>query len=742
MTLDFIPQPNTADSPPSTFFLLRVLRKRWPLGLTVLLLTVAATIFYTMGQTRTYRASASIQIDPTPPRPLGNQVQAVVDMGTGNYWNNKEYFITQQKILEGRTIARDTAKALNLHRDASFMQLGHASAKTKSEIDLDDATAVLMSRLTIEPIRDSRLVNVHFIDADPARARRVLSTLIDRYLERNVDVFVASSGASTEWLRDQLKTLKQELESSELALHEYKKEKQILSVSLDDQSNMLRGEMQQLTEALTRVNTKREELQARSRELDKVSSDDPSDLPATELLSNQLLTGLRADYTKSRSELSALLGEGKGEKHPGVAAAAARVDITKQALLAEVRNIQAAVRGDLTATSRESQGLAGLFGQAKQRAMDLNMLEIEYHRLERTKTNTEKLYSLVLERSKESDLTGLQRFNNISIVEMPTVPRAFYRPRISVNVSVGLLVGLVLGLLAAIGRERFDQTLRTPQDIQDEVDLPLLGMLPMISGDASASTYYSRRRRHSANKVPLNDSSPELLVHEAPSSNVAECARSIRTSLMFASPDKPFRKFLVTSGGPGEGKTTIACAVAIAFAQVGQRVLLIDCDLRRPRLHRVMHKDNALGVTTILQNPSDFRSAIHDTPISNLSLITAGPHVPNPAELVQSESFARLLETLGAEFDKIILDSPPVLAVTDASVMASLVDTTLLVARSGKTRRDELRQVIRKLHELRVPLVGLILNALQPNGKSLGYYYPYPYYGYGRRYDSTTSSEV
>jgi polysaccharide biosynthesis transport protein len=729
----------------TSYFVSRALRKHWLLGTIVVVAVITGTIFYTVGETRIYRATATIQIDPNPPRPLGKDVQAVVDMGSGSFWSNKEYYTTQQKILEGRGVARETARTLNLQRDASFMgraNKGQNGRDGDQDSDLEQATSLLASRLKVEPVTDSRLLVVNYNDPDAQRARRILATLIEGYLERNIDLVVASTGAATEWLRDQLEKLKYELEKSEMALHEFKKEKQILSVSLDDQSNMLRGEMQQLNDALTHVNTHREEIEARSRELDKIDSDDPTTLPATELLNNALLGNLRSSYITAKSELSSLLGKGKGENHPEVEAIEARVEITRQALMNEVRNIQGAVRADLVAVGRESQGVSGLFEHAKRKAMDLNMLEIEYRRLERTKANTEKLYGLVLERSKESDLTGMMRFNNISVVERPTVPRKPYRPRIPLNMAVGLMAGLVMGMLTAMGREFADQTIRSPQDVEWDIEAPLLGLLPMVSAQSNFPTYYSHRRRSKSRKQVTPLTSPELLVHDLPSSNAAECARNIRTSLIFSSPDKPHRTILVTSGSPGEGKTTIACTIAIALSQIGQRILLVDCDLRRARLHRIFHLENTVGVSTVLQDPSNVDTAIRESSVPNLWVLTAGPHVPNPAELVQSDSFKRMLHLLGQKFDRVILDSPPVMAVTDASVIATRVDATVLVARAGKTRRDVARQVVRKLNDLGAPILGIVLNALVARGRKGGYYY-YSYSYYGQQYgDSTTTTQV
>ena len=253
----------------------KAIKKRWLAGIAVLIGVILASVFYTVGQKRIYRASATILIDPSPPRPLGQQVQTIVDVGAGSYWSDKEYYTTQHRILQGRAVAQETARLLGLQRDAAFLSNAPASAhlpSLKQPVELDLAAAALAGRLKVEPIRDSRLVVVSIDDANPERARKVLSGLLDVYLQRNVDFAVSSTTAASEWLGGQVAKLKEDLEHSELALHEYKKDNRILSVSLDEQSNMLREEMTQLNTELTRVNSRREELKARVEQLDKIDA--------------------------------------------------------------------------------------------------------------------------------------------------------------------------------------------------------------------------------------------------------------------------------------------------------------------------------------------------------------------------------------------------------------------------------------------------------------------------------------
>lgn len=713
----------------------RALRKHLFLGLAVAIAVLIGSVFYTMGQRRIYEATARIIIDPDPPRPLGKDVQAVVDVGNGSYWGNKEYFETQNKILAGISMSREAARALNLQSDTAFIANMPSGQKAPAEmrpVELEDAAAILNSRLKVDPVRDSRLVNVIVSDADPERARRILATVLDIFLERNIERAVQSTAAASEWLNSQTGNLKEQLEKSELALHEYKIAKQILSVSLDDQSNMLRGEMQQLNGALTGVSAKREELKGRAQELDKVNPEEPENLPASELLANGVLSSLRQTYVQAKSELASLQGMGKGLNHPDVEAAAAKLDNTRTALVAEIRNIQGAVRGDLASATREQEGLSGLLARAKQRALDLNMLEIEYRRLERTKENTEKLYGLVVERSKESELTGMLRFNNIRIAEPPLAGKAPVKPRVPINIATGLILGLVLGAGTALARARLDRTVRSPAELEGELGLPLLGVIPSLTERNSGGGYYSRHSRRGRSGRPVSkmpdDMSMELMAHALPSSHAAECVRVIRTSLTFASPDKPYRRILITSGSPAEGKTTVAVSVAIAFAQAGQKVLLIDGDLRRARMHRIFGCPNSEGVTTALQDKTAIEHGVVSTHVPNLSLLPGGPHVPNPAELIQSASFAALLKEMDQRFDRIVIDSPPILAVADASILATLADVSVLVVRAAKTRMDITQQAKRKLTEATAPIAGVVLNAMEPPrwGNSNYYYY---YYG-------------
>ncbi len=588
--------------------------------------------------------------------------------------------------------------------------------------DVEGAASALQGRLSVSAVKESRLVQISLTDAEPSRAERVLRTLVDIYIDNNVDMVLQSTEVAADWLNVQLAKLRHELDDREVALHDYKRNNQILSVSIDDQNSLLRDELNQLSSALTQVRTQIENLAAREEQLNKLTFSDPTELRSNELLNNLAIGRLRSQWVDAKSKHEELVQSGRGPQHPAVLSSQAVLDQLAAALLTEITNTRAALQGDLQAKRREEVGLRSLHERAKARALDLNALGLEFHRLERARENTEKLYSVVLERTKESDITRFMRFNNIRVLDDARAGEGPVLPRTPINIGFGLVVGLGAGFLLALARTYFDRTFRTPAEVEETLKLPILAVLPQTSSSDSTPNNRSARARK------RNGGNTELLVHEQPSSSIAEAARALRTNLTFSAPDKPLRRLLVTSGGPFEGKTTVACWLATSLAQTGKRVLLLDCDLRKPRAHKVFSRDNTVGLTSLLLDPSIFDSLDLTTPVPNLSILVTGPSVPNPAELIQSERFSSCMAMLQAKFDCLVIDSPPIAAVTDAAVLSTLVDGTVLVVRAHSTYRDLAKQAVRMLRDVSSNTLGVVLNGSQNNAHGYGSYrYQYSY---------------
>jgi capsular exopolysaccharide synthesis family protein len=712
----------------------RAVRKHWPVSAMAAVIVMMVVAAYTAVQTKIYRASASIQLDPSTPKPLGKDVQTVVDMGAGDYLANREYLETQYKILQSKRVAGAVVKQFGLNRDRSFVDNVPPRAGLSGEAVTEDrATELLQERLTVEPVKDSRLAFVRYEDASPERAQRILSAVLDTYISQNLDENLASVNSAVDWLRSQLDRLKGDLETSEMALQEFKEQKNILALEVDDQSSVLREELRQLSSELTVVRGRREQLTAKDSELKQVPEDDPRNLGAPELLGSILLQTLRQRFEEAVRARDELVGEGKGAGHPDVRRAEAGVQEARAAVVAEIRNVRMSADRELAATKKEEAGLNGLVSEAQRRAVEVNLLQIQYSRLRRERENNEKLYTLVLERTTETDLQRLLRVNNLRVVDVPDLARKPLRPRIALMVFLALAAGIATGLGLAVVLVALDRTIKTPENVEDEMGVTCLGLLPVLdSRRGKGYGGYSRRRRSPA--VKPDRVAPELVVHEAPLSNVAEAARAIRTNLMFMSADNPIRSLLVTSANPGEGKTTVACCIAIAIAHAGHRTLLVDCDLRRPRIHRIFGKSLDVGLTTALLDESALDGAIQPTDVPNLFVLPGGPLPPNPADLMHSERFRNLLRDLRTRFDRVVIDSSPVGPVTDATIISAYVDATMLVVRAFTTKKDAARHALRAILDIGSKTAGVVLNAVDFSRHEYKYATYYGRYGYGTPY--------
>ena len=731
--------PGTHGEPENGFspaLMLRAVRKHWPIMALLFVASLVGMAIYTSRQIRVYEAVATIQLDPQPLTPLGHQN---TESGVDSYWSNQEYFATQYQVITSRRVAELVVKKLGLTSDRAFLaNQPPGSAPSKESVvpaaSLEDTAEVLRARLKVEPIQDSRLTRVKFSDSDPGRAQRLLSAVVDTYVEQNLDTSMDATNKTVEWLDVQLKRLKGDLESQEMNLHDFKLKYNLLSVSYDDQSNMVRAEIQQLNASLTELKAKKEAVSARLAIVQAVDPQDPGEIPATDLVANSALGALRNSYIETKRDLVMVKAGGKDERHPEVHKLNAQLESTRAAIAQELQNIKNGAEIELANVNRQLAGLSSLYEGARKEAMQLNLKELEYSRLHRSKENTEKLFGMVLERSTESGLSKMAPFNNVRVLDRPLKPVAPIFPKTATNLAVGVLLGLLLGFAGATGREMLDRTVRTSEDIERELGLAVLGTLPDVTREGSGLNlgyYYGRRRARQKERVSgagtAIDSRPELLVHTHPKSVAAEAARAIRTNLMFMSPDNPYRCLLVTSAGPSEGKTTVAASIAIAIAQTGQSVCLVDCDLRKPRVHAVFGERNDQGVTTALLEPEQLGSLISETPIPNLRILRAGPTPPNPADLMHSDAFGRVLQELRARFDRVVIDSPPIGLVTDGVILSTRVDATVLVVRALATRRDAAKRAMRSLRDVGANCAGFVLNAVSSNERYYytGYYAPY-----------------
>jgi capsular exopolysaccharide synthesis family protein len=333
------------------------------------------------------------------------------------------------------------------------------------------------------------------------------------------------------------------------------------------------------------------------------------------------------------------------------------------------------------------------------------------------------------------------RISHARKVDAAIKPELPVSPKLPVNLGVGALLGLLLGALAAFTLARLDRTVRSAEDAE-ALGMTLLGVLPTIS--SATEIYKNQRPRRSLGEDGVESVSRDLIVHSLPRSPIAECCRTIRTNLNFMSTGEPFHTLMVTSAGPREGKTTVATNLAISLAQNGHRVLLVDTDLRRPRIHKSFGLPLNVGVTSILVGEQTLETAVHQTVVPGLFVLPCGPIPPNPSELLDSEGFRRLISDAAETFDKVVFDSPPLGAVTDAAILAPRVNGTVFVAQSRRTSRDAAAAAIRQLRDVRATVFGAVLNNVAAGDASQGYggYYYYQAGYYGHDADSDGDGEA
>ncbi|MHB8878786.1 MAG: polysaccharide biosynthesis tyrosine autokinase, partial [Myxococcaceae bacterium] len=331
--------------------------------------------------------------------------------------------------------------------------------------------------------------------------------------------------------------------------------------------------------------------------------------------------------------------------------------------------------------------------------------------------NNARLYDLVLKRLKDIELSGLLRTSNVRVLDAARPSLLPVRPKVPMALGLALVLGLLGGLGLALLLELLDNSITGQADIEERLGVPFLGFVPTIPDD----------------KLPALGKR-DLHIHTHPKSSVAECCRAIRTNLLFMTPDKPFKTLVVTSAGPQEGKSSSVINLGIAMAQSGNRVLLLDTDMRRPRLHKAFGVPNDFGISSLILNQGSLDTAVKSTEVPGLFVLPCGPIPPNPAELLHTQVFAELLEKLTQKFDRVILDSPPIGAVADAVVLGTQADGVLLVVKAGHTSRDMAKRAVRSIQDVNAKLLGAILNNINLDDPKYGDYYYYAYRQYGAYY--------
>lgn len=730
----------------------RILHKRRWTVLGILLLVVVTVMIGTLKQRPVYRAKAVVQID----RETQNIVtfKEVVEFDP----QSEDYLETAYKVLRSRTLARRVIDKLRLDQVPEFSQPPSWLARllrknqpvdpkgiageVRSDPKYHSLIGNFLDRLTVTPVRNSRLVEIAFDSYDPVLAYRVANTLANNYIEWNLEVKWDATQKASEWLSTQLVGLKAKLEKSEEDLQRYAKENSILFI--DEKQSMSAQKLKQLEEEYTRAEAER--IQKESLH-NQVRNSDLNSIPG--LLDSRLFQELSlklADLRREYSEQSVIFTA----EYPKVKRLKNQIDEIESVLQKERVAVARRVTDDYLAAVNRVRLLKEVVGQQTKEFNDIAEKSIQYNILKREVDTYRQLYDGLLQRLKEAGVSAGLKASNIRVVDEAEVPPKPARPRKLINLALALVLGCALGVGMALFQEYLDNTLKSPDDVQRYLRLPALGVIPSASGNGRGKLPYGygygygygirKRLPKPANQTGDGAPSPlhPELIGSGTNAQLSEAYRSLRTSVLLSTSGRPPRIILITSAQPGEGKTTTVVNLAITLAQLGSRVLVVDSDMRKPRIAGLLKiKVSPVGLSTYLTGQSTLDESVVDTPIPNLYAVPCGPVPPNPAELLSSELMGKLISEGREKFDYVLMDSPPVLHVADSRILAAQVEAVILVAHGGSTPRELVNHAKTYLLQVNANLIGVALNNV--DFSSVGYDYYYRYYrrygyGYGHGY--------
>jgi capsular exopolysaccharide synthesis family protein len=707
---------------------LNVLYKFRHVAISVFLLVVLASLLKTYTTVPMYRAQARLLIELEDERTMA--VAGSMNSYQGDYYQDPEpYLNTQFRILTGRDLGRRVVGLLDLSHVEEFNGRGatptalsgvlttmrdqvetpirsllgrpkSVSSSPDGDVDEVGLTDALLSRVSVAPVQNSRLVDVSFVSADPEFAARAVNAHTAEYVTQNLEVRRQNMARSLAWLGDELKKQQATVEASEQALAQYREDQNALS--LEDRQNIVVSRLNQLNDAVTKAKTNRVQKESLYNQIRGLGPDvSPDTIPAiSQNLFIQQLKGRLADLQRERGSLL----ERYGEKYPDVIKVIATIEDSQRQLTTELAKAVDAIRNDYQSALSEERTLTAALEDQKGAAMDLNRKSVSYSVLEREAESNRQIYETLLQREKELQVMANSTGNNVRLLDRAEVPVAPFTPNPRRDLMLAMLAGLAVALGLVLGIDYLDDTIKTPEDVTKKLKLAFLGMVPKVNGDDHPVL---------SGRVP----------HE-----FGEAFRSLRTSLVFSNGAESTRVVMVTSAQPLEGKTTTACNMAIALAFGGARVLLIDADMRRPGVHRTLGLQNGIGLSHLLTGQSTPRQAIQKLENPNLWVMTAGVIPPNPSELLASDRMKTLVNNAqSGPFDWVVIDTPPVLAVTDAVIVSPLASGVAFVVGSEMTRRRLVERAMEILMTSKPHLLGVVLNRVD---LARNKYYYSRYYGY------------
>lgn len=705
---------------------LRVISKRRGLVAVFFVVTFVITALGTFTATPVYEGAVKVLIEKVEASQL-----------TGYRYSNwdPEFYETQFQLIQSQAVGRRVVEILSLEKNydkymgieeetsfvapvkdwclrvagAMLTAVGAVGEKAvvadgipRAEESPADALAkVITSGLNVSPVKDSHIVTIGYRSTHPEFAALVANTVARAYMEETLNMKMEATRRTLDWMNKKAEEERSKLTGKEQTMQAFMRSNDIVTV--EDRITLLPQKLAELSTELVRAETKRKEMEALHRKVREVSKDPDAALAIPAIASNPALQTLRSQVLKAEQDLVELQGK-FGPKHPAMLKAQADLAGLNEKKLVEIKLLAESIRNSYELALSQESSIREQLDRTKSDALNLNESYIQYGALKREVDTNRQIFDALMMKMKEQSITEEHQPVNLWLVEKAAVPESPVKPRKAVNLLLGLVVGLFGGIGLAFFLEYLDNTIKFAAETESILGKPVLGTIAHCEAELG---------------------SPEQIVQNQPLSPLAESYKNLRTSLLLSSADSPPNRLLVTSTNSGEGKTTTAVNLAVAMAQSGKKVLLIDADMRKPRLHKIYALDNTKGLSTHLAGVTveDFVQA---SGVENLSVFTAGPIPPNPSELLISERLATLLRGFQERFDVVICDSPPVMPVTDARILSHLFEGTLLVCRAKKTTYEAAQKTLRILETVNAPVLGVVINGLDL--RKVGYYYYQQYY--------------
>jgi succinoglycan biosynthesis transport protein ExoP len=723
---------------------LRVIRKRkWTI------ITCVAVIVITVGihavtSTPIYEATTRIIIDKENPNVVSIQeVMAVDASGT-------DYYQTQYKIIESRTVAREVIGRLHLEQSREFFPEPkdglisnlkrsiretivswkdsvisllrteeNGAPETREGYEQDSPLiSSFIGRIEVSPIRNSRLVDVSFQARDPALAATIVNTLARTYIDQNLEIKLRAVQDAVTWLHSRIEEERTKVERAEQALLRYKEVHGIVTDFSSDIEKVTAQKLAQLNTQVVEAESKRVEAETRYKQAMAMAGtpDMLDSIPA--VLNNELILQIKSmevDLYKRMSELS----KKYGQKHPRMMAIASELQTLQKRKTQEVSRVINSLKNEYEVARAKENSLKAALAAQKQESLELNKKAIQYGVLRREAESARHMYELLIKRFKETSLTEDMRTGNIRIVDRAEVPRHPVSPNKRLNLLLALIVGLVTGVGLAFFFEYLDNTIKLPEDVKQHLKIPYLGPVALFSAERAGN--------------PGDGTHPDLVTLHTPKSSASESCRGIRTSILFSSAESTPQVLLISSAAPKEGKTVITANLAVTMAQANSRTIILDCDMRRPKLHELFGVPKDVGVSNLLVGGANIKEAVVHTRTPKLDIIPCGPIPPNPSEILGSARMLTLLKGLRKAYAHILIDSPPSTAVTDAVVLSKSVDGVVMVVRTGDTAREIVKNGTAQFAAVGAHILGAVLNGMDMGGDGYSYYQYYYYYGEDRQ---------